>query len=911
MLMAAFRIIIFGYAAGRANRAVTPLLTGFRGAIMASITSNNICRDYFTMKVKLSFVSSFALMLALIAGAVPVSRGAVVKASAQKQADGRGMRVQQTITALPTSSKRFALVIGVDEYQDTQINKLEGASNDAKAIVEALVKYAGFPRDQVVLLTSDQPAERRPTRGNILRRLSNLRTAVPKDGLLLLAFAGHGIERGDQAYLLPSDAQLSSDVTLLEDTAINVEEVRRRIIQTGVGQVVMLLDACRNDPSAGRGDSDNRLTSKFAQSFNFEERNSEVKAFATVYATAVGYRAYEYKEKKQGYFTWALVEALSGAAANDKGEVTLSGVVDYLQQTVPKRISLDLGSGKVQKPYAVVQGFKANDLILSKVAGSENVAIPDPAAIERSDWEKVQTSNDRSVFLDHVKKYPNGMFTEQALWEAIRSSKDPADYKNYLTRFPNGRNARLALVLGEDALWDKIQNSKNVADYQTYLKDYPNGRYAEIAIRRIQPPPPPPAKIEAAPPKSAKGVLLVITNTPVASVTVRSKNGALKPLQGQSVDGKFRAELPPGLYDIEASAAKYSPARKDGVRLEGDEAVTMELIPLVGSIQIGPIDPGATILIDDLKPANMSINKEEKLIEVTDISAGSHRLKVIQPNQSDWSREIRVEGGRSKYVATEFKAAVVNLVVRTEPEAEVYIDDYYGGRANDRGELKVANLSPGPHRIRAKKNEFEPVEKAETFGAGAAEIKLALNRTVFSPEFVDEFTGGTALWNAPKTWQASPGKLKVQGPGAGLIKDASFKDFRMEFDLIFGNGKGAVWILRAQDENSYYLFQLMGPNASTPNVFRSFIYQNGQARPLKLFRVPENLGQPGDRFHIIIEARGPEIKHFIQVKSNPKATQPQPFSVTTDSTFSNGRIGFGTLEGEEFIVQFVGIIPAK
>jgi hypothetical protein len=31
----------------------------------------------------------------------------------------------------------------------------------------------------------------------------------------------------------------------------------------------------------------------------------------------------------------------------------------------------------------------------------------------------------------------------------------------------------------------------------------------------------------------------------------------------------------------------------------------------------------------------------------------------------------------------------------------------------------------------------------------------------------------------------------------------------------------------------------------------------------------------------------------------------------TDTTFSNGRIGFGTKDGEEFVVQFVSIIPAK
>jgi hypothetical protein len=75
--------------------------------------------------------------------------------------------------------------------------------------------------------------------------------------------------------------------------------------------------------------------------------------------------------------------------------------------------------------------------------------------------------------------------------------------------------------------------------------------------------------------------------------------------------------------------------------------------------------------------------------------------------------------------------------------------------------------------------------------------------------------------------------------------------------------------------------------------------------------VPENLGVPGDTFHIIIDARGPDIKHFLQLKSNPKATAPQPFSWVTDQSLSNGRIGFSTRDGEAFMVQFVSIVPAK
>ena len=107
-------------------------------------------------------------------------------------------------------------------------------------------------------------------------------------------------------------------MALLEATGVSVDTVREWIRETGVSQVLIILDACRNDPS-GRGETENRLTDSFAQRFNFDVRNNEVTAFATLYATDVGHVAYEYKEKKQGYFTWTLVEALKGGAANEKG----------------------------------------------------------------------------------------------------------------------------------------------------------------------------------------------------------------------------------------------------------------------------------------------------------------------------------------------------------------------------------------------------------------------------------------------------------------------------------------------------------------------------------------------------------------------------------------------------------------
>ena len=327
------------------------------------------------------------------------------------------MKPDGTVKELPSSAKRWALVIGVDEYKDGQISPLKGAANDAQLLADALVRYAGFPADQVILMTTNQPEERQPTRVNILRRLSNLASVVPKDGLLLISFSGHGMERGGQAYLLPSDAQISDDITFLEETAVSVSRMHERIKATGVGQVLILLDACRNDPG-GRADAPNPMTQAYVKGFNFDVRNSEVQAFATFYATAVGQRAYEYSEKRQGYFTWAVVEGLKGGAANENGEVTLARLVDYVQNVVPKRIGVDLGSGKMQQPFAVVEGYKADGLVVA-VARANAASAPE-----------VTPANSQSV--------------EMAFWDSIKNSTDPADFQAYLDKYPDGTFASLA-----------------------------------------------------------------------------------------------------------------------------------------------------------------------------------------------------------------------------------------------------------------------------------------------------------------------------------------------------------------------------------------------------------------------------------------------------------------------------------
>ena len=269
------------------------------------------------------------------------------------------------VRTLPDKSKRFALVIGVDKYTaDDQINPLVGAGNDARMLAKALTDYAGFPAENVIVLTSDAGAGKQPLRSSIYRALAGLKNlGIGRDGMLLVAFSGHGIEQNGKAFLLPADALSNRD--LVEDFAIPVTALKEKIKETNAGQVILILDACRNDPAAGRGDKDEPLTTSFTKELTF--RNREVQAFVTLYAASVGQRAWEDKTQKQGFFTMALVEGLKGAdgAANPQnGEVTLGSLLRYVEEKVPMRVKM-AGISSEQRPYAIVEGYKANELLVS------------------------------------------------------------------------------------------------------------------------------------------------------------------------------------------------------------------------------------------------------------------------------------------------------------------------------------------------------------------------------------------------------------------------------------------------------------------------------------------------------------------------------------------------------------------
>ncbi|HEX7315425.1 MAG TPA: caspase family protein [Pyrinomonadaceae bacterium] len=322
----------------------------------------------------------FALM------ALSLTAAAQTPARRQTQEQGAKSITHQKedppIVELPSRARRYALVIGIDKYTaDGNITTLKGAANDAKAIAEALVKYADFDRENVVVLTSDEAdTTKQPTKTVIMRALKNMKGYIEPGGMLVVAFSGHGVERQSdhKVFLLPADA--SSNPDDYEESAIPVDRVKELIRQTSANQVMLLLDSCRNDPTAGKGSEDNKLTQNYAEAFNM--MGGGVKAFATLYAASPGQRAWEYQEKRQGYFSWAFVEGLKGLAKDpNTGEVTLDGLTTYVASEVERRARM---AGRNQRPWIVKEGY-GDKLVLSRTAPAVApkpvvVAAPPPPA---------------------------------------------------------------------------------------------------------------------------------------------------------------------------------------------------------------------------------------------------------------------------------------------------------------------------------------------------------------------------------------------------------------------------------------------------------------------------------------------------------------------------------------------------
>jgi len=213
---------------------------------------------------------------------------------------------------------RYAILVGINDYEDDTFVSLKYAVNDARQMANLLVctKRTGFKKSHIRLLTSDsKDTEQQPRRNNLIKEVCYVTEFASRDDLILFHFAGHGEVRGDVAYLLPQDVS-STDIA---ETAVSLEWLKDTLKQSKARAKVLFLDAChagvRRTRSLSRGLTGDVVKHVF----------TEAEGFSVLSSCKQDQFAHEWDKKQHGVFTHFILEGLDGAADwSSKGFVTVS-----------------------------------------------------------------------------------------------------------------------------------------------------------------------------------------------------------------------------------------------------------------------------------------------------------------------------------------------------------------------------------------------------------------------------------------------------------------------------------------------------------------------------------------------------------------------------------------------------------
>lgn len=111
--------------------------------------------------------------------------------------------------------KFYALLIGVNEYDDPEINALDKPVADARKLGQVLEQYYTFEKENITYLEN-------PTRNEIVDALDLMRKTIGPEDNLLLFYAGHGYwdKETETGYWIPKNGGKTSTADWFRNTTL-------------------------------------------------------------------------------------------------------------------------------------------------------------------------------------------------------------------------------------------------------------------------------------------------------------------------------------------------------------------------------------------------------------------------------------------------------------------------------------------------------------------------------------------------------------------------------------------------------------------------------------------------------------------------------------------------------------------
>jgi hypothetical protein len=394
---------------------------------------------------------------------------------------------------------------------------------------------------------------------------------------------------------------------------------------------------------------------------------------------------------------------------------------------------------------------------------------------------------------------------------------------------------------------------------------------------------------------------------PAIKETVRDEDGSLNLIN--LLPGKYKIVIEHPDYDPYSATIQVDPARPDTF------VADKKMVSKFGAIRIGGAPANAKIFLDDTPVAPSRLAVENQNAVIPKVPVGKHSLRISKAGYADFDREIDVAPGKQTFVSAQLDLARVTLNLTSEPGARVYIENEEKATVPSDGDVAI-QLTPGRHTLRVLKEGYQEWRKELTL---SLENKTVAERAALVP-VPNSAEGDWQPSLGARKWRPQPAAWRFDASGALVRGDQlvlfhtdvnrdfnTYRDFKIEFDVVFTNGNGASWVARAKDRNNYYIFEISGPRSGKP-VFNFYVCQDGKLELKDSRPIVEKIDKPGESFHIIFEARGGRFDTRMIIASAP-ATKPHLIGISQDDSFSYGGVGFRGKDQSESLLQTFFVIP--
>lgn len=348
---------------------------------------------------------------------------------------------------------RIALVIGNAAYAGSAA--LGNPVNDAVAM-SGVLKTLGF---NVVVLKDGSRAQMREAVAKVTESLNG------KQGIGMLYYAGHGLQVDFRNYMVPVDAKLATVGDVVNQT-MDVGSVIDAFKTAGNRMNIVVLDACRDNPFAGKGTAKG-LAPLDAPSGTF-----------LAYATAPGNVAEDGDGLSgNGLYTGFLVRELQKPAIRIE-DVFKRVRMQVRQQSKGRQIPWE--STSLEEDFFFNDGvkytFKPEDL--QRLAAA---ALAKEQQLQRESTQAVEQERQQAA----LKQLAQLKAAEDQRIKELEQAEVQSRENERLKRL-SAAQAKEQAFLAEMADWDRIKSSRNVDDFYTFVKKYPSGSVSELAQSRIE-----------------------------------------------------------------------------------------------------------------------------------------------------------------------------------------------------------------------------------------------------------------------------------------------------------------------------------------------------------------------------------------------------------------------------------------